>query len=108
MMTLSGLFSSWATPETSWPSADIFAACARRHVHAPHGTGVVTVYGQLAQPARVRLVAVERGAAAAEEVHEAVGDELGDPLGLEGAGQLTGDARERLGHVAPALRLAIE
>ena len=27
MMTLSGLFSSWATPETSWPSADILAAC---------------------------------------------------------------------------------
>src|SRR5207247_4674088 len=26
-MTLSGLFSSWATPETSWPTADIFAAC---------------------------------------------------------------------------------
>src|SRR2546430_818222 len=96
-MTLRGLFSSWATPETSWPRADIFAAwtsCAwvsRRRTRLSRALG-----------------ADHGGAPRAHEPVDCARQQLGYLLHFEARRQLARQTRQRLGDLAAPLRLAVE
>src|SRR3989304_3447449 len=114
-MTLSGLLSSWATPETSWPSADIFAAwtscawvsCRRcRLSRALAYRRAFSTAGGAAQAPGLGGVAEDDGRARIHQHGDAPGEQLADALGVERGGELAPEARGQLGGVAPPRRPA--
>src|SRR6185436_788708 len=83
-------------------------AFARLEDQLAHRVGVHAVGGHRAQRAVLGLEQEDTGGARVHQLAGAAREQLGDRLYFQGGSELAGQPRQHLGHVAPALGLAVE